>query len=258
MNSVQTRPGIALNCRWNLKDAAKVFLAYVILLLIGMPVIVRFINALLGFNILNSIGHRNLVLFISVFINMLVCSYVFYIVCIEYRQSVTALGLSLVNLSGNIKQGVKRYAITLPVIILAGFVINLISSYYGQAPQMQEIVQWVLEEKSVFVLGSLIFFGVVVAPVMEEIMFRGFLQPALKNSLGRRYAITITASLFAAVHMDIFAFLQIFILGMLLGYLYEKTQTLVASIVVHILHNSLTLVFLLYFKFFMKGKIPVF
>jgi len=174
MNSVQTRPGIALNCRWNLKDAAKVFLAYVILLLIGMPVIVRFVNALLGFNILNSIGHRNLVLFISVFINMLVCSYVFYIVCIEYRQSVTALGLSLENLSGNIKQGVKRYAITLPVIILAGFVVNLISSYYGQAPQMQEIVQWVLEEKSVFILGSLIFLGLSLPRLWKKLCFAGF------------------------------------------------------------------------------------
>jgi membrane protease YdiL (CAAX protease family) len=142
--------------------------------------------------------------------------------------------------------------------MLAGFVINLISGYCGQAPEMQDVVRWVLEEKSIFILASLIFFGIVVAPIIEEIMFRGFLQPVLKNSFGGRYAIAVTASLFAAVHMDMFAFLQIFILGMLLGYLYEKTQTLIASIVVHILHNSLTLVFLLYFKYYLKGKVPVF
>ena len=225
---------------------------------VGMPVIVRFINTIFGFNILSSVGHRSLILFISLFINLLICSYVFYIVCIEYRQSITALGLSIVNLSGNIKQGIKRYVITLPLIILAGFIINLISSYYGQTPEMQDVVQWVLEEKSLFILVSLIFFGIIIAPIIEEIMFRGFLQPALKNSFGGRYAIAASASLFAAVHMDMFAFLQIFILGMLLGYLYEKTQTLAASVIVHILHNSLTLVFLLYFKYFLKGKVPVF
>ncbi|OQZ02212.1 MAG: hypothetical protein B6D35_01680 [Candidatus Brocadia sp. UTAMX2] len=258
MNSIRMRPRMVLDCRWNLKDAAKVFLVYVVLMFFGMPVMVRIMNTLFGFHALNSIGQRNLILFLSLCINALICSYVFYVVCIEYRQSVTALGLSGVNLSENIKQGVKRYAVTLPLIILAGFVINLISSYYGQIPEMQDVVQWVLEEKSLFVLGSLIFFGIVIAPVMEEIMFRGFLQPALKNSFGGRYAVAITAFLFAAVHMDIFAFLQIFILGMLLGYLYERTQTLVASTIVHILHNSLTLVFLLYFKYFLKGKIPVF
>lgn len=229
-----------------------------ILMFVGMPVIVRLLTIILGFNILNNIGQRSIILFVSLFTNVLICSYVFYIVCVEYRQSITALGLSLANLRGNIKQGIKQYAIILPLIMLAGFVINLISSCYGQAPEMQDVVRWVLEEKSLFILASLIFFGVIVAPIIEEIMFRGFLQPALKNSFGGRYAIAVTAALFAAVHMDMFAFLQIFILGMLLGYLYEKTQTLIASIVVHILHNSLTLVFLLYFKYYLKGKVPIF
>ncbi|GAN31753.1 CPBP family intramembrane metalloprotease [Candidatus Brocadia sp. AMX2] len=258
MNSVQSKHRVTLNCRWNLKDAIKVFLAYVILMFVGMPLIVRFINTLFGFNVLNNIAQRSLILFISLFVNVLICACVLYIVCIQYRQSITSLGLSAANLFVNIKQGIKRYLITLPLIMLAGFIINLISGYFGQNPEMQDVVRWVLEEKSLFVLVSLIFFGIVIAPVIEEIMFRGFLQPALKNFFGGRYAIVLSASLFAGVHMDIFAFFQIFILGMLLGYLYEKTQTLVASIIVHVLHNSLTLVFLLYFKYFLKGKVPVF
>ncbi|MBC6933664.1 MAG: CPBP family intramembrane metalloprotease [Candidatus Brocadia sp. AMX2] len=229
-----------------------------ILMFVGMPLIVRFINTLFGFNVLNNIAQRSLILFISLFVNVLICACVLYIVCIQYRQSITSLGLSAANLFVNIKQGIKRYLITLPLIMLAGFIINLISGYFGQNPEMQDVVRWVLEEKSLFVLVSLIFFGIVIAPVIEEIMFRGFLQPALKNFFGGRYAIVLSASLFAGVHMDIFAFFQIFILGMLLGYLYEKTQTLVASIIVHVLHNSLTLVFLLYFKYFLKGKVPVF
>ncbi|KXK30024.1 MAG: hypothetical protein UZ01_01808 [Candidatus Brocadia sinica] len=233
-------------------------MAYVILMFVGMPLIVRFINTLFGFNVLNNIAQRSLILFISLFVNVLICACVLYIVCIQYRQSITSLGLSAANLFVNIKQGIKRYLITLPLIMLAGFIINLISGYFGQNPEMQDVVRWVLEEKSLFVLVSLIFFGIVIAPVIEEIMFRGFLQPALKNFFGGRYAIVLSASLFAGVHMDIFAFFQIFILGMLLGYLYEKTQTLVASIIVHVLHNSLTLVFLLYFKYFLKGKVPVF
>ena len=259
VNSTQTKQRITPDdCRWNLKDAIKVFLAYVILMFVGMPVIARLIHTIVGSSILGASVQRSVVLFVTLFINLTICLYVFYIVRLEYRQSITTLGLSIVNLSDNIKQGIKRYLITLPFIVLAGFIINLISSYYGIAPEMQDVIRWLLEEKSIFVIVSLVFFGIIIAPVMEEIIFRGFIQSALKNSFGRQYAIIISASLFAAVHMDIFAFLQIFILGILLGNLYERTRTLTASIVVHILHNSLTMVFLLYFKFFLKGKIPVF
>lgn len=258
VNSTQTRQRITLNCRWNIKDAIKVFLAYVILMFAGMPLIIQFVSAIFGHNFLDNIGHRNVALFVTLFINLSVCSYVFYIVYVERHQSISALGLSLVNVSNNVKQGIIKYLITLPLIMLAGFVINLISNYYGVNPEMQDVVKWILEEKSLFILISLLFFGIIIAPLIEEIIFRGFLQSALKNYFGGRYAILISASLFAAVHMDIFAFFQILILGILLGYLYEKTQTLAASVAIHILHNSLTLVFLLYFKYFLKGKVPVF
>ena len=258
VNSTQIRQGIPLDCHWNLKDAIKVFMAYIILMFAGMPLIVQCVSAVFGGDFLRNIGQRNVILFVTLFVNLAICTYVFYIVRVGYHQSITALGLSLVNLSGNIKQGIKRYLVTLPVIMLAGFVINRISSYYGINPDMQDVVKWILEEDSLLVLSSLVFFGIIIAPMIEEIIFRGFLQSALKNYLGNRYAILVSASLFAGVHMDIFAFFQILILGLLLGYLYEKTQTLAASVVVHILHNSLTLIFLLYFKFFLKGKIPVF
>lgn len=245
-------------CRWSINDAAKVFFAYLTLMFVGMPVIARFLNIIFGFHAQNNTELRKLALFASLFINLSICCSVYYIVCVKYRHSITALGLSLVDMSHNVKQGVKRYLITLPLIILAGYVVNLIFSYYGITPEMQDVVQWVLDEKSSFVLVCLMFFGIIIAPIIEEILFRGFLLSALKKSLGRRYAIVVSAALFAAVHIDVFAFLQIFILGILLGHLYEKTKTLAASIIVHITHNLFTLFFLLYLKYFLNGKVPAF
>lgn len=244
--------------RWNIKDAIKVFLAYMILMFIGMPLIIQIIHTVIGYDLLGTFGNRGMILFISFFINTLICVYVFYIVKVEYHQSTESLGLSMVSALDNIKQGIKLYLFTIPFIIIAGYLVNLIASYYGAEPEIQEVVKWVLEEKSPFTLMSLVFFGIIVAPIIEEILFRGFLQSALKNTFGSRYAIMISAFLFSGVHMDLFALMQIFILGILLGYLYEKTQTLIAPIVVHILHNSLTLIFLLYVRYFLNGKVPVF
>lgn len=225
---------------------------------VGMPVFVRFLKIFFGFHAQSDTELRMLALFASLFINLLICCSVYYIVCVKYRHSITALGLSLVDMSHNVKQGVKRYLITLPLIILAGYVVNLVFSYYGITPEMQDVVQWVLDEKSSLVLACLMFFGIIIAPIIEEILFRGFLLSALKKSLGGRYATIVSAAIFAAVHIDVFAFLQIFILGLLLGHLYEKTKTLAASIIVHITHNLLTLIFLLCLKYFFDGKVPGF
>jgi len=258
VNSIQTQNDFPSTCRWNLNDATKVFFAYLALMFVGLPVAVRLLRVLFGFHAQNNTDLRMISLYASLFINLSICCVVYYIVCIKYRHSITALGLSLVDMSHNVKQGVKRYLITLPLIILAGYVVNIVFSYYGITPEMQDVIQWVLDEKSSFVLVCLMFFGTIIAPIIEEILFRGFLLPALKKSLGGRYAIVVSAALFAAVHIDIFAFLQIFILGLLLGHLYEKTKTLTASIMVHITHNVLTLLFLLYLKYFLDGKMPIF
>ena len=182
-------------CRWSINDAAKVFFAYLALMFVGMPVIARFLNIIFGFHAQDNTELHMLALFASLFINLSICCSVYYIVCVKYRHSITALGLSLVDMSHNVKQGVKRYLITLPLIILAGYVVNLIFSYYGITPEMQDVVQWVLDEKSSFVLVCLMFFGIIIAPIIEEILFRGFLLSALKKSLGRRYAIVVSAAL---------------------------------------------------------------
>jgi len=55
---------------------------------------------------------------------------------------------------------------------------------------------------------------------------------------------SLSSAFFASSHQNIFAFLPIFVLGLGLGYLYEKRGTLVPSIVLHIVHNT---IFISYF-----------
>jgi membrane protease YdiL (CAAX protease family) len=100
-------------------------------------------------------------------------------------------------------------------------------------------------------------FGILAAPVIEELLFRGFIQPAIRTNFGKLKAIFISGLLFATVHLNAYVFLQIFILGLLLAYLFEKTGSLIAPISVHIFHNTATLVFLISFKHFLKDSVAV-
>lgn len=86
--------------------------------------------------------------------------------------------------------------------------------------------------------------AVVVAPVLEEMIFRALMQTSLLGVLGRgrRWAVIITASLlFTVVHAGsvwAFALPGIFVLGVIMGGMYERTGSIVGPIVVHVIFNA--------------------
>lgn len=99
----------------------------------------------------------------------------------------------------------------------------------------------------------LLISAVLVAPLLEEVMFRGLLQTVLVGLLGRdrRWPAVVTASVFfAAVHLGAAEWQTLpglFILGLILGWLYERSGSLLASITLHAAFNALNvgLLFLL-------------
>ena len=90
--------------------------------------------------------------------------------------------------------------------------------------------------------------AVVVAPVTEEVLFRGFVYGTLRRYLGPLGAISLSAGIFSVLHGHPPAYLSLFVVGFLLAYLYERTGSLAASIAAHALHNlsSMLVVFVVY------------
>ncbi len=89
--------------------------------------------------------------------------------------------------------------------------------------------------------GVFALLAVLVAPAIEEFLFRAFLQPLLVQNLGDRGGVLVTALAFAAAHASVGAFAPIFGLGLLFGALMLRTQRLIAPFVAHALHNALML-----------------
>ncbi|MFQ5964362.1 MAG: lysostaphin resistance A-like protein [Candidatus Scalinduaceae bacterium] len=243
------------NTRWNLIDIFKVFLFYFFMMLVGIPVLLWIIKQIFGMDLVKVFGQNIVILSLSLIVNILTCLYVFYIIRISYNLPIASLGFTTSNWKRDTKLGLKRYFIVLPVIVLAGFVVDFISRIFGTLPKQQEIINKILEEDSLAVLIFMILFGILAAPIIEEMLFRGFLQSAVKTTYGKLSAIFVSGFLFALVHLNAHVFLQIFILGLLLAYLFEKTGSLIAPITVHIFHNSATIAFLISFKHLLKGYV---
>jgi membrane protease YdiL (CAAX protease family) len=90
--------------------------------------------------------------------------------------------------------------------------------------------------------------AIALAPVAEEILFRGILYPAVKQAGYPRIALWGTVLLFAAVHMNVVTFLPLAVLALLLTALYERTNNLLAPIVAHALFNALNFITLFFIE----------
>lgn len=88
---------------------------------------------------------------------------------------------------------------------------------------------------------------IIIAPVAEEILFRGIMYPAIKRMGYPRIAFWATALVFATIHHNLQTFVPLVFLAVVLICLYEYTGNLLACIVTHSLFNAVNFIFLYLF-----------
>jgi membrane protease YdiL (CAAX protease family) len=81
------------------------------------------------------------------------------------------------------------------------------------------------------------FLAIVVAPFVEELVFRGLIYPTLKQNGFPRLALWGTSLLFAAIHDNLMILLPLTFLAVVLTLLYEATDNLLAPMLAHSVFN---------------------
>lgn len=105
---------------------------------------------------------------------------------------------------------------------------------------MQEAVKLLQQAQDPLVITLMGVAAVIVAPLAEEIVFRGYLYPVAKRFCGPAGGILFSSLVFAAAHGNVVALLPLFVLAVLLCLIYEFTGSIWASISVHFLFNAAT------------------
>jgi membrane protease YdiL (CAAX protease family) len=82
---------------------------------------------------------------------------------------------------------------------------------------------------------------VILAPLIEEVFFRGYMFKLLLDQLGDNPAILVTSVLFAVVHINLYTFLPILIMGGVMGWARKRTGSIVPSLVMHSMNNLIAL-----------------
>ncbi len=90
---------------------------------------------------------------------------------------------------------------------------------------------------------------VILAPIAEEVFFRGVVFNAWLREHGRRWAIIGSSALFALIHASVVAVVPIFLLGLALAWVYQRTGNLLAPIAMHATVNGISVALALLVRF---------
>jgi membrane protease YdiL (CAAX protease family) len=176
--------------------------------------------------------------------NGLTCLLALAMIREAYGLSGRAAGLQAERPGVILRFAAASYFAFLPVVFLAMYVTGWLYRRFDVELPAQDVLEIVREVKGTPAFAWLALLAVLVVPLTEEFLFRGILYTTLRPLVGRLPAILVSSLVFALPH-DRSRWLAAFALGLLLAYVFDRTQSLLASSAVHVLHNGLIILFLM-------------
>lgn len=118
------------------------------------------------------------------------------------------------------------------LIFIMGVVIEPLINLFP-ASYMEDVNNLISETGG---LGMLM--TIVLAPVLEEILFRGVIQGGTEREYGPVRAIVVASAIFGIIHLVPQQVVNAFFCGLILGYVFYRTRSLVPVIAIHLLNNA--------------------
>ena len=166
------------------------------------------------------LGHQDLTKFIN--------TYCIYILLTYYL--LTILYLFKKNYIKEKKLSIKKYFSLISIGISIACFMNML--IYKIIPP---------QETSTIALPIAFLSSGLIGPIYEEILFRYLFFNRLKKYFSKKKAILITTLIFALIHLSSIKIIYAFFLGLILTISYEKYQTILAPVLIHIFANSIVL-----------------
>jgi len=166
----------------------------------------------------------------ALFLYLVIAASVYGIIRIKYRLTISALGIHFRGSVGNILLGLKTWSIFELFFFLLPLIIGKHELIYNRA--QKSIVLIVSDipghQVALYILGA-----VVLAPIVEESLFRGFIYSPFRRRIGHKSTAVLSSLIWSLGHYDVGFSGGLVVLGIIFIYLYAKTGSLLPSIVVH-------------------------
>lgn len=147
--------------------------------------------------------------------------------------------------------GLLTWIIAFPVVVavsqITESIVFILTGYTGLDQLAIRFLNMAKESPYLLVLA--LFAILIAAPIIEEFVFRGILYTYLRSKMRRKGAILLSALIFAAFHFsldqglsNVSLLASLFCLALFLAFLYERQQSLIAPIALHMTFNSISVI----------------
>lgn len=160
-----------------------------------------------------------------------------------FVRGLKGFGLKTKGILADAGWAAVNYVTAMPLILMGLWVVMIAGMLiYGDDFQIDrhESLSTMMSESPFALKAAAVLFAVVLAPIFEEVMFRGLFQSAIISVTGRRWlGIFVTSIFFVMLHPPMH-WLGLMALSMCMGYTYEKSGSLVRSIFLHMIFNGVS------------------
>jgi membrane protease YdiL (CAAX protease family) len=201
----------------------------------------------------------NMVMSIGAIVTMAVMMFLAHI---HFARQLKGFGLNIRTIVKDFFMAIVNLLATWPIMMAAItvtlFFAKLISGQEYEMQQHQQL-ELITEYSQLPLRIMIVFVAVVIAPLLEEMLFRGFVQTAIRSILVSRVscfesratrcvwlAIAASSMFFAIIHENPAHWPTLFVLGICLGYSYEKSGSLFRPIFIHLFFNASSIAIALY------------
>ncbi|MGB0371302.1 MAG: lysostaphin resistance A-like protein [Opitutales bacterium] len=145
--------------------------------------------------------------------------------------------------------GVRAFIMCLPIIWVIASVWNVILEatyklYTNEELESQAIVTTVSGSQDLVPIVILTLLGIIMAPIAEELFFRGSIYRFLRDTSGKAKGAAISALIFAIMHANMKAMIPLFVVGICLAWVYERRGNIWAPIAFHMAFNTQSFIFI--------------
>jgi membrane protease YdiL (CAAX protease family) len=156
----------------------------------------------------------------------------------------SVFGVDRMPVGRSLLLGVSLLVSALPLVFAVDYLASTLLRV-NSTTDTQEVIRIFENATTAAQRIPIILLAVVIAPVAEELAFRGYLYGVIKRYFGPVPALVLTGILFALIHLNLPSFFPLLVLASVLALSYELSGTLLVPMAMHALFNSLSLVLVL-------------
>jgi len=132
---------------------------------------------------------------------------------------------------------VTTLVVALPLITVVSLAWTALLKFLKLPAAPQDLIGILGAVQSPAVLLAMLFIACVLAPLNEELLFRGVVFRSLRQRFGRGIALGVSGALFGAMHFNLAGFLPLAVLGVALAIAYEHSGDIRVPVIAHALFN---------------------